>query len=79
VAADDQEKPSYQEDSYQFNIGKRQVSIHIWIKKKKKFSVHNVPLTFSIKDTTMFAKHGKVGTRGFKVIRGAANICKSTN
>lgn len=35
--------------------------------------------TFSNKDTTMLAKHGKVGTRGFKVTRGAANTCKSTN
>lgn len=26
----------------------------------------------------MFAKHGNVGTKGFKVMRGAANICKST-
>jgi hypothetical protein len=36
-------------------------------------------LTLSIKDTTIFAKHGKVGTRGFKATRGAANICRSTN
>lgn len=35
--------------------------------------------TFSIKDTTILAKHGSVGTKGLKVIRGVANICKSTN
>jgi hypothetical protein len=49
------------------------------IKEKKKLNLQSDPITFSIKDTTMLAKHGKVGTRGFKAILGAANICKSTN
>lgn len=49
------------------------------MKKKKKKLEYGISFTFSIKDTTIFAKQGNVGTKGLKVIRGAANICKSTN
>jgi hypothetical protein len=34
--------------------------------------------TFSISETKILAKQGKLGTKGFRVIRGAAKICKST-
>jgi len=31
-----------------------------------------------MRETKIFAKHGKLGTRGFREMRGAAKICKST-
>lgn len=34
--------------------------------------------TFSIRDTKMLAKHGKLGTRGLRVMRGRAKTWKST-
>lgn len=35
-------------------------------------------LTFSIRETYILAKQGKVGTSGVNVIRGQANTCKSS-
>lgn len=34
--------------------------------------------TFSMSETSIFEKHGKLETNGFRVIRGAAKTCKST-
>jgi len=31
-----------------------------------------------MRDTKILAKHGKLGTKGFKVIRGIAKTCRST-
>jgi hypothetical protein len=33
--------------------------------------------TFSMSETSILAKQGKLGTSGFNVIRGTANTCKS--
>jgi len=34
--------------------------------------------TFSMRETYMLAKQGKLGTKGFKVMRGNRKACKST-
>lgn len=34
-------------------------------------------ITFSIRQTVKLAKHGKHGTSGFRVTRGAKDICGS--
>lgn len=55
----------------------QQSSQDVWAMREDKKSIALV--TFSIKETLTFAKHGKDGTRGFKVTRGKKNICKSNS
>lgn len=40
--------------------------------------VYPIYNTLFMRDTKMLTKQGKLGTKGFKVIRGAAKTCRST-
>ena len=39
--------------------------------------MHVSEFTFSMSETSILAKQGKLGTNGFNVMRGRAETCKS--